>query len=95
MNTLLPARLARAALVLAALAAAAPAAAYVGPGAGLSLIGALWAVVATIATALFFLLMWPLRRLFRRGVGNGSAATPAEAPVRRAGARALPPDRGV
>lgn len=95
MNTLIPARLARTTLALAALATAAPAAAYVGPGAGLSLLGALWAVVATVATALFFLLMWPLRRLFRRGAGRAGSATPTEAPVRRADGPALPPGRGA
>lgn len=94
MNTLLPARLARTALALAAAAAAAPAAAYVGPGAGLSLLGALWAVVATIATALFFLLMWPLRRLFRRGAGNGGTTT-AETTLHRADTPARPPTRSA
>ena len=58
--------------VLAALAAAglafgaSPALAYIGPGAGLSLLGALWGVVAAVAAALLFLLIWPLRRLMRR-----------------------------
>lgn len=49
-----------------ALAASAPAFAYVGPGAGLSLIGALWAVVATVAAALFFVVLWPIRRMIKR-----------------------------
>ncbi|WP_157019493.1 hypothetical protein [Mesorhizobium xinjiangense] len=40
--------------------------AYVGPGAGLSLLGALWALVAAIATALIFVLAWPIRRMMRR-----------------------------
>lgn len=71
--------LARATLALGALLTAVPAAAYVGPGAGLSLLGALWAVVATIAAALFFLLMWPLRRLLRRGSGNRAAARSSDA----------------
>lgn len=58
--------------VVAALAAAglaygaAPALAYIGPGAGLSLLGALWGVVAAVAAALLFLLLWPLRRMMRR-----------------------------
>lgn len=43
-----------------------PAAAYIGPGAGLSLIGALWAVIAAVGAALFFVLAWPLRRMLRR-----------------------------
>lgn len=40
--------------------------AYVGPGAGLSLLGALWALVIAVATALAFIFLWPLRRLLRR-----------------------------
>lgn len=58
--------------VLAGLAAAGlafgatPALAYIGPGAGLSLLGALWGVIAAVAAAVLFLLLWPLRRLMRR-----------------------------
>jgi len=58
--------------VLAGLAAAGlafgatPALAYIGPGAGLSLLGALWGVIAAVVAALLFLLLWPLRRLMRR-----------------------------
>jgi membrane protein implicated in regulation of membrane protease activity len=40
--------------------------AYVGPGAGLSLLGALWALVAAIATALLFVVAWPVRKMLRR-----------------------------
>jgi hypothetical protein len=53
--------LAAAPLVLAASSATA----YVGPGAGLSLLAALWGVVAAIGIALFFVLAWPVRRLLR------------------------------
>lgn len=45
---------------------AGPAAAYVGPGAGLSLIGALWAVLLAVLVALGFLIAWPLRRILKR-----------------------------
>lgn len=45
---------------------AAPAAAYVGPGAGLSLLGALWAVLLAVFVALGFLIAWPLRRILKR-----------------------------
>lgn len=51
------------ALMLAPFAAAQ---AYVGPGAGLSLLGALWGVVAAIGAALLFVIMWPIRRMRRR-----------------------------
>lgn len=43
-----------------------PLEAYVGPGAGLSLLGALWGLLAAVAAALAFLLLWPLRRMQRR-----------------------------
>lgn len=79
--------------LLAALAAAGlafgagPAMAYIGPGAGLSLLGALWGVVAAVAAALLFLLLWPLRRLMRRqratvqsspGQSNPARSNPAQ-----------------
>jgi hypothetical protein len=40
--------------------------AYVGPGAGLSLLGALWGLVAAIGTAVAFIVAWPIRKLLRR-----------------------------
>ena len=43
-----------------------PAAAYIGPGAGLSLLGAFWGLLVAVAAALGFVIMWPIRRLFRR-----------------------------
>lgn len=51
-----------------AVAALAPsvAFAYVGPGAGLSLLGALWALIAAIATAVLFVVAWPIRKAMRR-----------------------------
>jgi membrane protein implicated in regulation of membrane protease activity len=52
--------------VTAALAGPIPAFAYVGPGAGLSLIGAFWALILAIFTAVFFLVAWPVRRLLRQ-----------------------------
>ena len=50
------------AIALAPLAAQA----YVGPGAGLSLLGALWGVLCAIGAAFMFVIMWPIRRLRRR-----------------------------
>ena len=46
--------------------AASPALAYVGPGAGLTLLGALWGLVVAVVVSLGFILLWPLRRLMRR-----------------------------
>jgi membrane protease YdiL (CAAX protease family) len=40
--------------------------AYVGPGAGLSLLGALWGLLLAIGAAVLFLILWPLRRLRQR-----------------------------
>jgi hypothetical protein len=40
--------------------------AYVGPGAGLSLLGALWALILAVATAIIFVFAWPIRRMLRR-----------------------------
>lgn len=55
---------------------AGPAAAYVGPGAGLSLVGAFWGLLVAVGAALGFVIFWPLRRFFRR---NRAKATPATA----------------
>lgn len=43
-----------------------PVQAYVGPGAGLSLLGALWGLLLAIGAALIFIIAWPLRRMRRR-----------------------------
>lgn len=47
-----------------------PAHAYVGPGAGLSLLSALWAVLAAIVVSVGFVLMWPLRKMMRKRKAN-------------------------
>jgi len=39
--------------------------AYVGPGAGLGLVAAFWAIVVALGAILAFTLMWPIRRLLR------------------------------
>ena len=66
----------RIALTIVLFGLATPAFAYVGPGAGLSLLGALWALLAAIGLALFLVIAWPLRRLMRRR----RAAPPRRAP---------------
>ncbi len=40
--------------------------AYVGPGAGVTMIGALLAVIGTIFLTVFGLLLWPIRMLLRK-----------------------------
>jgi Na+/melibiose symporter-like transporter len=56
------------ALAAAALVAswAGPAAAYIGPGAGITMLGALWGVIVAIALALAAVLFWPIRILLRK-----------------------------
>jgi membrane protein implicated in regulation of membrane protease activity len=53
--------LAVAVLTLSAL----PALAYVGPGAGLSLLGAFWGLLVAVLAALSFVVLYPIRRLMR------------------------------
>jgi hypothetical protein len=45
---------------------AGPAFAYVGPGAGLGLLGAFWALLTAVVSSLAFLVIWPLRNALRR-----------------------------
>lgn len=61
-------------LLLALLATPDAAHAYIGPGAGLSLIGAFLALLATLGTVLLFLVAWPMRRLARRRSAQRRAA---------------------
>ena len=68
-----------------------PAAAYVGPGAGMSLMGAVWGLLLAILAALGFVILWPLRRLLRRGRATPAAAeTAATASVAPASAEGAP-----
>lgn len=50
----------------AAVLAASPAFAYVGPGAGLTLLGALWGLILAVVVSVGFILLWPIRRMIRR-----------------------------
>ena len=62
-----------------------PALAYVGPGAGITMLGALWAVIAGIVLALAGIMIWPIRAYLRRrkqataDASQDEAATPEEA----------------
>lgn len=40
--------------------------AYVGPGVGISFLGALWAVISAIVLAIGGLLVWPIRALLHK-----------------------------
>ena len=39
--------------------------AYIGPGAGIALLGSFFAVFSAVLSAVFFVLTWPLRLLWR------------------------------
>lgn len=58
---------------------------YIGPGAGLGLVGALFAVFAAICAALFFVAAWPvrilLRKLNKRGRGDDQIPVEGVRPV--------------
>lgn len=50
------------------------ASAYIGPGAGLSMLGAFWGLIIAVFAALSFLLLWPLRRMFKKSSANATSA---------------------
>jgi hypothetical protein len=63
--------------LIVALLALAPltAQAYVGPGAGVGMIGSLLAVLGAILLAVVGLILWPLRMLRKRRQAKGSSPT--------------------
>jgi hypothetical protein len=66
-----------------------PALAYVGPGAGLSLLGAFWGLLVAVFAAIAFVLLWPLRRALKRRRGQAAAGSPEH---RRGQAAATSPE---
>lgn len=71
-------------IALLALLASAQTFAYVGPGAGLTLLSALWGLLAAVLAAVAFLVVWPIRRWRRRRQaalqGANAEASQAEGP---------------
>ncbi len=52
-------------LLLATLTAA-PAAAYIGPGAGIPVLGSIIGILVTIVLAIGAILFWPIRKMLRK-----------------------------
>ena len=74
-----------------------PAFAYVGPGAGLTLLGALWGLLAAVGAVLMFVIAWPLRRWRKRvnaarhGVAAGNVSAPDSSDSASSGSAHAPP----
>jgi hypothetical protein len=66
----------RAVLAVLVLLAATPAHAYVGPGAGVSLVGSVLGLLAAIGTAIGFILLWPIRAFLRRRKAKAAGDAP-------------------
>lgn len=71
-----------AAVAIALLTVSSPVAAYVGPGAGLSALGSLFALFAAVVVAIFGFLWYPIKRLFgkRRTSKVQSDKSPSQEP---------------
>jgi hypothetical protein len=67
-----------------------PALAYIGPGAGITVLSALWGVVVAIALAIGAVLLWPFRVLLRRR--RKRKVEPAEGTTASSEARASEPE---
>lgn len=66
------------AVILTAATLAEPAFAYVGPGAGLSLLGALWGLLLALLAAVGFVLGWPVRRWLSRRRAAAASDRPTQ-----------------
>jgi len=51
--------------------------AYVGPGAGISVLGSLLGILATIVLAIGAILMWPVRKMLKRKKARAAEAESA------------------
>jgi hypothetical protein len=65
-------------LLLLALIAS-PAAAYVGPGAGISVLGSLLGILATIFFAIGAIIFWPVRKFLKRKKARAASTATADA----------------
>ena len=55
------------------------AAAYVGPGAGISVLGALWGLIIGVVMAVGVILFWPIRMMIRKAKANKAGAADSAA----------------
>jgi uncharacterized membrane protein len=67
-------------VAIAAILHAGAAGAYVGPGAGISLVGALYGLVSALVIAIGVVLLWPIRRVMRHFKGRAEAEDGVPAP---------------
>jgi len=51
--------------------------AYVGPGAGISVLGSLLGILATIVVAIGAVILWPIRKLMKRRKSAAETSQPA------------------
>jgi hypothetical protein len=71
-------------LAVAALSVAEPAYAYIGPGAGISLLGAVWALLLAVLTAVAMVVWYPVRRAMQRSRRRKPQAADRDASARSA-----------
>jgi len=62
-----------------------PAMAYIGPGAGITMLSALWGVAVAIVLAIAAILFWPIRSLLRRRRKPATAKVNAATPTKQEG----------
>jgi hypothetical protein len=74
-------------LLALGLTLSAPALAYIGPGAGITMLGALWGVIVAVVLALGAVLFWPIRALLRRKKATPAPTVHASDAATSAGAR--------
>lgn len=61
--------------LIIALLLSSPLSAYIGPGAGISVLGSLLGIIVTIVIAIGAIIMWPLRKLLKKRRAGPSAET--------------------